>query len=209
MMSGTVFVRTSVWNSLGISPVIVCIINNSSCLRDFREKSERWFKRRNVKSCESWAVLCEVQCFKHLSASCCPAQSSPQVWMPAFLNTDSWHIGMHHQGNTAIILGGGEWENLSSFDIKQASDSTYTTTGRFREISLFFSFTFLFQLLSKTTRATQTNNVSCLKVLQSWEYKRIPFSISHPKKFQSMCCDLTSSCRLSFSCRLPLHRWGL
>lgn len=153
-----------------------------------------------------------MQCFRHLSASCCPAESSLQVWTLASLNMDSWHIGTHLQGNTAIILTKKKWENLPSFDTKQASDSTYTSTGRFREISLFFFLTFLFQLVSKTTRATQTNTSSCLKVLQSWEYNRKPFRIWLPNKKKKILCSyeihLTSSCRL-FSCRLPLHRWGL
>lgn len=49
------------------------------------------------------------------------------------------------------------WQN-------KTGDYAYTSTGRFREISLFFSFTLLLQLLRKTTRATQTNNISSLKV---------------------------------------------
>lgn len=44
-----------------------------------------------------------------------------------------------------------------SVDRRLTGDYTHTSTGRFREIRLFFSFTLVLQLLSKTARATQTN----------------------------------------------------
>ncbi len=58
-------------------------------------------KERNVMFWSMSCRMCEIQCFKHPSACCCPAQSSLLVWMLASPCTDSWHIGMHHQGNTA------------------------------------------------------------------------------------------------------------
>lgn len=47
--------------------------------------------------------------FKHPSVSCCPVRSSLLVWTLAFPGRDSWHIGTHHQGNTATNM---RWKSL-------------------------------------------------------------------------------------------------
>lgn len=105
--------------------------------------------------------------------------------MLAFLNADSWHIGKRRQGNTATILREKkQWANLLSVDRTLTGEYAYTSTGRFREISLFFSLTLRLQLISKTTRATQTNNVSSLKVQENAIQKLTSCYIPQKNRFE-------------------------
>lgn len=54
---------------------------------------------REKRECDVWSY--ELCCLRRRSVWCCPVRSSLLVWMPASPDTDSWHIGTHHQGNTA------------------------------------------------------------------------------------------------------------
>lgn len=136
--------------------------------------------------------MCEIQCFKHPSVSCCPTRSFLLVWMLASPNMDSWHTGKHRQGNTAANIE-TERKMVTSSSCwrvgkKENWKYTHASTGRFWLVRLCFPLTLLLQLVSEATRATQNASL----IISLCTVSLAPVTVQHASVCFKVICAVTS-----------------